>query len=58
MTFPEVPKGLLDRLTDMFPDKAPREDVGSFAFGVNAGQQNVLDILRHHYNKQQETEHV
>jgi hypothetical protein len=58
MKFPEVPKVLLDKLEDMFPDKALREDVGSFSFGVNAGQQNVLDILRHHYNKQQETKHV
>ena len=58
MTFPEVPKGLLDKLAELYPDKAPREDVGSFEFGVKAGQQDVLDILRHYYNKQQETEHV
>lgn len=58
MKFPEVPKVLLDKLEDMFPDKAPRDDVGSFGFGVAAGQQQILDTLRHHYNKQQETEHV
>lgn len=58
MKFPEVPKVLLDALEQAYPDKAPREDVGSFTFGVKAGQQDVLDHLRHHYKKQQETEHV
>ena len=58
MKFPEIPKVLLDALEKQFPDKAPRDDVGSFVFGVKAGEQNVLDTLRHHYKKQQETAHV
>lgn len=59
MAFPEVPKELLDRLEANFPDQAPRRsDGGLFAFGEASGAQQVLDLLRRHYKKQQEASHV
>lgn len=59
MLFPEIPKVLLDVLESRYPDKAPRHDDGGlFALGKAAGRQEVLDLLRHHFNRQQEVRHV
>ena len=58
MKLPEIPKGLLDALAKAFPDEAPRNDLGAFEFGRRAGPQEVLDVLRQSFKKQQETTHV
>lgn len=58
MKFPEVPKGLVDLLTEQFPDQCPRSDLGAFGFGMQAGQQKVIDLIKHHYDRQQESNHV
>jgi hypothetical protein len=58
-TFPEIPRGLIDALEKQFPDKALRHDDGGlFSFGALAGEQRVMDLLRRHFLKQQETAHV
>lgn len=54
MKFPEVPHGLITQLEKQFPDKCPRSDLGAFGFGQRAGQQEVIDLIRHHYERQQE----
>lgn len=54
MKFPEVPHGLIKQLEQQFPDKSPRSDPGAFGLGVLAGQQRVIDLIRHHYERQQE----
>lgn len=56
--FPEIPSGLLSELERLFPDKSPRSDVGAFSFGKVAGQQEVLDLLRDKFHRQQEARHV
>jgi hypothetical protein len=53
-TFPEVPLGLLRFLEQSFPDKSPRTDGSLFSFGQRAGEQAVLDLLRHQYTKQEQ----
>lgn len=59
MSFPEIPSGLISILEKLYPDKAPRQpDGGLFAFGKKAGEQEVIDLLRHHFNRQQEPAHV
>lgn len=59
MAFPTIPSGLLTELDKRFPDKAPRsQDGGLFAFGERSGEQKVIDLLRHEYNKQQEATNV
>lgn len=52
--FPEISAGLITQLEQQFPDQAPRSDVGSFGFGKVAGNQEVIDLLRRHFNKQTE----
>jgi hypothetical protein len=57
MPFPEIPPGLLIRLEKAFPDEVPRS--GDAADWHRAqGQQMVMDLLRKHYEKQQERIHV
>ncbi len=56
-TFPYVPPELLRHLELLFPDRLLRPSALN-ATNVNtpavlAGQQSVLDILRHHSQKQQ-----
>lgn len=59
MAFPTIHSGLIAELERRFPDKAPRsQDGGLFAFGERSGEQKVLDLLRHEYEKQQEKVHV
>lgn len=58
MKYPEVPHGLIKQLEQQFPDKSPRSDPGAFGLGVLAGQQIVIDLIRHHYERQQERTHV
>lgn len=58
MPFPEVSPGLLKRLEDAFRDRVPRDELSQFGFGKLAGQQEVLDLLRKHHDKQQERRHV
>jgi hypothetical protein len=59
MKLPEIPLGLISALEQLFPDRAPRHsDGGLFAFGERAGEQRVLDLLRLHYNKQQQPAYV
>lgn len=58
MKFPQVPNGLVDLLNQQFPDQCPRSDPGAFGLGELAGQQQVIDLIRHHYNRQQESNNV
>lgn len=58
MPFPEVPPGLLKRLEEAFPDRIPRNEVSQYEFGKLAGRQEVIDLLRMNYEKQQECTHV
>lgn len=58
MPFPEIPPGLMKRLEEAFPDTMPRTEETQFGFGKLAGRQEVLDLLRRHYEKQQERIHV
>ena len=58
MKFPEIPHGLITTLDKQFADRCPREDPGAFGLGRLAGQQEVIDVLRHHYERQQERTHV
>ena len=51
--FPTIPVGLIAILERQYPDKAPREDVGSVTLGVRAGEQRIIDFLKMHYEKQQ-----
>ena len=49
---PPIPKELLEVLEKRFPDKAPvlGQDMATIMF--NAGQANVVRLLRHHFNLQ------
>ena len=58
MKFPQVPNGLVDLLTQQFPDQCPRSDPGAFGLGVLAGQQQVIDLIRYHHERQQESSNV
>lgn len=56
--FPEIPPGLMKRLEEAFPDFMPRAEETTFQYGKRAGHQEVIDLLRRHYEKQQERIHV
>lgn len=56
--FPEIPQGLIDRLVQTFPDQCPRSDPGAFGLGKLVGAQEVIDLLKMQYQKQQEARHV
>lgn len=58
MKFPEIPAGLISELDRRFPDRCPRSDPGAFGLGKAAGQQEVLDLLRTQFAKQQDPRHV
>lgn len=53
--FPPIPKGLVDLLSEQFPDQCPRSDPGAFGLGVLSGQQQVIDLIRTTYERQQES---
>lgn len=57
MPFPEIPPGLIKRLEEAFPDRVPRNG-NERTFYQAQGAQQVLDLLRKHYAKQQERGHV
>ena len=58
MRFPEIPQGLITTLEKHFPDKCPRSDPGVFGLGMEAGRQEVIDLLRSHFNRQKDRSHV
>jgi hypothetical protein len=58
MKFPEIPPGLITLLNTNFPDKCPRSDPGVFGLGKLAGQQEVIDLIRVHFDKQKESAFV
>jgi hypothetical protein len=55
--FPEVPLGLLKRLEEAFPDRVPRDGTERDLYRAQ-GAQEVLDLLRSQYTKQQERLYV
>ena len=57
-TFPSIPSGLVSLLKDQFPDKCPRSDPGAFGLGRLTGQQEVIDLISHHFEKQKEADFV
>lgn len=50
--FPGVPKPLLDRLKEIFPDQLPTNFVNPFETGRLIGQQDVLRKLKHEFDQQ------
>lgn len=55
--FPYIPEDMMRALEAAFPDKAPRNpDLSAGAVGMMAGQQSVLDFLRHRLSLQQQPE--
>lgn len=55
MTFPLIPAGLVSVLAAQYPDKCPRREMSAFDLGVMAGHQQIIDLLRSKYDKQQES---
>lgn len=56
--FPEIPPGLMKRLEKQFKDRMPRNELSQFELGKLAGHQELMDLLRRNFEKQQEPSHV
>lgn len=56
--FPEIPTGLMKHLEKQFRDRMPRQECSAFELGKVAGQQELMDLLRLNFEKQQEPSHV
>lgn len=52
--FPVVPKELIERLEQIFPDTIPMGPVSIEGLREVQGQQTVVRLLRHHFTKQSE----
>lgn len=52
--FPGIPKALLDRLEELFPDALPPDLVGAEQTARLIGQQDVVRKLRTEYARQLE----
>ena len=54
--FPEIPKSLLDELEKRFPNRIPTEPkITEADFRMLQGQQQVIALLRHQFNLQNQT---
>lgn len=50
--FPAVPKPLLDRLSELFPEKCPGLDWGNRDIWFRVGQRSVVAMLQAEYEQQ------
>lgn len=50
--FPAVPKSLLNKLTELFPEKHPTLDMSEREIFHRVGQRSVVDLLEAEYERQ------
>lgn len=55
LTFPPIPKDLLDELDKRFPDKMPEQDLNLDTIRFKQGQVSVLRFLKHQFELQNKT---